>query len=68
MTNERIWQIALCARRKELDVLGVGAYDGDRLVGLGGADGTGNGFREKDDRIKMPPEGQPPAANTLYVE
>ena len=28
------WSNALCERRKELDVLGVGAYDGDRLVGL----------------------------------
>lgn len=28
------WSNALCAERKELDVLGVGAFDGDRLVGL----------------------------------
>lgn len=28
------WSNALCEKRKELDVLGVGAYDGDRLVGL----------------------------------
>jgi len=28
------WSNALCADRSELDVLGVGAYDGDRLVGL----------------------------------
>lgn len=28
------WSNALCAQRRELDVLGVGAYDGDRLVGL----------------------------------
>ena len=28
------WSNALCAQRKHLDVLGVGAYDGDRLVGL----------------------------------
>ena len=28
------WSNALCARRKELDVLGIGAYDGGRLVGL----------------------------------
>ena len=28
------WSNALCAHRAELDVLGVGAYDGDRLVGL----------------------------------
>ena len=31
------WSNALCERRKHLDVLGVGAYDGDRLVGLAGA-------------------------------
>ena len=31
------WSNALCENRKELDVLGVGAYDGDRLVGLAGA-------------------------------
>ncbi len=28
------WSNALCENRKELDVLGVGAYDGDRLAGL----------------------------------
>lgn len=28
------WGNALCADRKELDVLGVGAYDGERLIGL----------------------------------
>jgi ribosomal protein S18 acetylase RimI-like enzyme len=28
------WSNALCESRKELDVLGVGAYDGERLVGL----------------------------------
>lgn len=28
------WSNALCAKRKELDVLGVGAYDGGRLIGL----------------------------------
>ena len=28
------WGNALCEKRKELDVLGVGAYDGDKLVGL----------------------------------
>ena len=31
------WSNALCEKRKHLDVLGVGAYDGDRLVGLAGA-------------------------------
>ena len=30
------WSNALCESRKELDVLGVGAYDGDKLVGLAG--------------------------------
>lgn len=30
------WSNALCAERRALDVLGVGAYDGDRLVGLAG--------------------------------
>ena len=30
------WSNALCENRKELDVLGVGAYDGDKLVGLAG--------------------------------
>lgn len=28
------WSNALCEKRKQLDVLGVGAYDGERLVGL----------------------------------
>ena len=30
------WSNALCKARKELDVLGVGAYDGEKLVGLAG--------------------------------
>ena len=30
------WSNALCKDRRELDVLGVGAYDGDKLVGLAG--------------------------------
>ncbi|MCM1266608.1 MAG: GNAT family N-acetyltransferase [Bacteroidales bacterium] len=30
------WGNALCEDRKELDVLGVGAYDGEKLVGLAG--------------------------------
>lgn len=30
------WSNALCEKRKQLDVLGVGAYDGERLVGLAG--------------------------------
>lgn len=28
------WSNALCEKRRELDVLGVGAYDGERLVGF----------------------------------
>jgi ribosomal protein S18 acetylase RimI-like enzyme len=30
------WSNALCEARKELDVLGIGAYDNGRLVGLAG--------------------------------
>ena len=30
------WSNALCQRRKHLDVLGVGAYDGEKLIGLAG--------------------------------
>lgn len=30
------WSNALCENRKHLDVLGVGAYDGDKLIGLAG--------------------------------
>ena len=30
------WSNALCEKRAHLDVLGVGAYDGDRLIGLAG--------------------------------
>ncbi len=30
------WSDALCEKRKELDVLGVGAYDKEKLVGLAG--------------------------------
>ena len=28
------WSNALCEKRRQLDVLGVGAYDGERLIGL----------------------------------
>lgn len=31
------WRNALCKRRPDLDVFAVGAYDGDRLIGLAGA-------------------------------
>ena len=30
------WSNALCEKRKELDILGVGAYDGTKLIGLAG--------------------------------
>ena len=30
------WGNALCKERKELDMLGVGAYDGEKLIGLAG--------------------------------
>lgn len=30
------WSNALCEKRKHLDVLGVGAFDGEKLVGLAG--------------------------------
>lgn len=30
------WSNALCKERRELDVLGIGAYDGTKLVGLAG--------------------------------
>lgn len=30
------WSNALCEKRRELDVLGVGAYDGEKLIGLAG--------------------------------
>lgn len=30
------WSNALCAKRRHLDVLAMGAYDGDKLVGLAG--------------------------------
>ncbi len=30
------WSNALCASRKQLDVLGIGAYDGGKLIGLAG--------------------------------
>lgn len=30
------WHNALCEKRKELDVLGVGAFDGDKMIGMAG--------------------------------
>ena len=38
------WSNALCKERKHLDVLGVGAYDGDRLVGLAGCSADCDGM------------------------
>ena len=35
------WTNALCEKRKELDVLGVGAYDQGRLIGLAGCSADG---------------------------
>lgn len=35
------WSNALCADRRHLDVLGVGAYDGERLVGLAACSADG---------------------------
>ena len=31
------WNNALCERRKELDIIAIGAYDNDKLIGLAGA-------------------------------
>lgn len=33
----RGWSNALCEKRKELDVIGMGAFDGEKLIGLAGA-------------------------------
>ena len=38
------WSNALCEKRKHLDVLGVGAYDGDKLVGLAGCSADCDGM------------------------
>ena len=35
------WSNALCEDRKELDVIGMGAYDGEKLVGFAGASADG---------------------------
>ncbi len=35
------WSNALCKDRKELDVLGIGAYDGGELIGLAGCSADG---------------------------
>ena len=37
-----MWGNALCEDRKELDVLGVGAYDGEKLVGLAACSADGD--------------------------
>ena len=36
------WSNALCSDRKQLDVLGVGAYDRDKLIGLSGCSADAN--------------------------
>lgn len=38
------WSNALCEKRKNLDVLGVGAYDGGKLVGLAGCSADCDGM------------------------
>ena len=40
------WSNALCGDRKELDVLAVGAYDGDRLAGLAGCSADAEEMRQ----------------------
>lgn len=35
------WSNALCEKRKHLDVLAVGAYDGNKLIGLAGCSADG---------------------------
>ena len=40
------WSNALCADRKELDILAVGAYDGDALIGLAGCSADAEEMRQ----------------------
>ena len=40
------WSNALCEKRKELDVLAVGAYDGGRLIGLAGCSADCDSMRQ----------------------
>ena len=40
------WRNALCEKRKELDVLAVGAYDGDTLIGLAGCSADAERMRQ----------------------
>ena len=40
------WSNALCKQRKELDVLGVGAYDKGKLVGLAGCSADCDSMRQ----------------------
>ena len=35
------WSNALCEKRKELDILGVGAFDGEKLIGLAACSADG---------------------------
>lgn len=38
------WSNALCAKRRHLDVLALGAYDGDKLIGLAGCSADCDGM------------------------
>ena len=40
------WSNALCSARKHLDVLGVGAYDGGKLIGLAGCSADAEEMRQ----------------------
>ena len=40
------WSNALCEKRRELDVLGVGAYDGKKLIGLAACSADCNEMRQ----------------------
>lgn len=40
------WSNALCEKRAELDVLGIGAYDGGRLIGLAGCSADCDSMRQ----------------------
>jgi len=40
------WSNALCEKRAELDVLGVGAYDGEKLIGLAGCSADCDSMRQ----------------------
>ena len=42
MVKIKIWSNAICKYRKEYDVLGIGAYDGEKLVGLAACSADGD--------------------------